>query len=64
MQTNDGQIDYETLVSEAMREAMRGVVRSVLTDVAKNGLRGEHHFYISFHTEAPGVSISRRLLEK
>ena len=64
MLTQDGHLDYEGLVSEAMREAMRGVVRTVLEDVAKNGLRGEHHFYISFHTDAPGVSVSRRLMEK
>ena len=64
MLTQDGHLDYEGLVGEAMREAMRGVVRTVLEDVAKNGLRGEHHFYISFHTDAPGVSISRRLMEK
>ena len=64
MLTEDGHLDYEGLVGEAMRDAMRSVVRTVLEDVAKNGLRGEHHFYISFHTDAPGVSISRRLLEK
>lgn len=64
MLTRDGNIDYEALVGEAMREAMRGVVRTILTDVAKAGLRGEHHYYISFYTTAPGVSISRRLMEK
>lgn len=64
MLTSDGQIDYETLVGEAMREAMRGVVRRVLTDVAENGLRGDHHYYISFNTNAPGVSLSKRLKER
>ncbi len=64
MLTRDGNIDYETLVSEAMREAYRGVVRTILHDVAANGLRGEHHYYISFYTQAPGVSVSRRLMEK
>lgn len=64
MLTQDGHLDYEGLVGEAMREAMRNVVRAVLEDVAKHGLRGEHHFYISFHTDAPGVSVSRRLMEK
>ena len=43
------------------QEALRGVVRTVLTDAAKNGLPGEHHFYISYDTNAPGVSISPRL---
>ena len=32
------------------QEALRGVVRRVLMDTAKNGLPGEHHFYISFDT--------------
>ncbi len=64
MLTRDGNIDYDLLVGEAMREAYRGVVRTILQDVAANGLRGEHHYYISFYTHAPGVSVSRRLLEK
>lgn len=43
---------------------MRSVVRSVLTRVAKTGLPGEHHFYVAFNTQAPGVTISKRLKEK
>src|SRR5258707_7639746 len=39
----------------------RGVVRRVLVDAAKKGLPGEHHFFISFDTRAPGVRISERL---
>jgi len=46
------------------REALRGVVQRVLADVARNGLAGDHHFYISFDTRAPGVRISPRLREK
>jgi uncharacterized protein len=46
------------------QQALRGVVQRVLADVAKNGLAGEHHFYISFDTGAPGVRISQRLREK
>jgi hypothetical protein len=57
-------IDYESLAQEAMQEAMRGVVRAVLTKVAASGLSGDHHFYIAFHTQAPGVTISKRLKEK
>jgi hypothetical protein len=53
-------IDYESLV----QNAMRGIVRTVLTRVAKSGLPGQHHFYIAFRTGAPGVSISKRLKEK
>ncbi len=53
-------IDYEALA----QDAMRGLVRTVLQRTAKSGLPGEHHFYISFDTNAPGVSISKRLREK
>jgi hypothetical protein len=44
-----------------LREALRGVVRRVVADVAENGLPGEHHLYISFDTNADGVRISPRL---
>ena len=46
------------------QEALRGVVRRVLADVARTGVPGEHHFYISFNTQYPGVRISPRLREK
>src|SRR5262245_48663556 len=44
------------------QEALRSVVRRVLMDTAKNGLPGEHHFYISFDTRADGVRLSPRML--
>lgn len=46
------------------QDALRGVVRKVLTEIEKTGLPGEHHFFISFMTRAPGVRISERLLER
>ncbi|MDQ0505046.1 SspB family protein [Xanthobacter agilis] len=46
------------------QEALRSVVRRVLLDVAKDGLPGDHHFYISFDTRAPGVRLSQRMREK
>lgn len=46
------------------QEALRGVVRTVLRSVEKRGLPGEHHFVITFDTTAPGVSISKRLLDR
>jgi hypothetical protein len=46
------------------QEALRGVVRKVLSEVARTGLPGEHHFFISFVTRAPGVRLSQRLLEQ
>ena len=44
------------------QEALRGVVRKVLAEVSRTGLPGEHHFFISFSTRAPGVRISEKLL--
>jgi hypothetical protein len=52
-------IRYDLLV----QEALKGVVRKVLID-AKDGLPGEHHFYISFQTDFQGVRLSNRLREK
>jgi hypothetical protein len=46
------------------QEALRGVVRTVLTDVAAKGLPGEHHFFINIDTRADGVKISPRLLAR
>lgn len=46
------------------QQALRGVVRTVLADAARNGLPGEHHFYIAFNTQAPGVRMSVRLREQ
>jgi uncharacterized protein len=54
------EIDYEAF----QQDAMRGVVRAVLSQIVKTGLPGEHHFYISFQTQAPGVILSKRLKEK
>jgi hypothetical protein len=52
-------IRYDLLV----QDALKSVVRKVLID-AKDGLPGEHHFYISFQTDFPGVRLSNRLREK
>jgi hypothetical protein len=51
-------IRYDVLA----RDALRGVLRRVLTDAAAHGLPGEHHFYITFHSSAEGVKLSPRLL--
>jgi len=51
------QIRYDLLT----QQALRGVVRSVLSEAAKKGLPGDHHFYISFDTHADGVRMSERL---
>ena len=43
------------------QQALRGVVRDVLSEAAKKGLVGDHHFYISFDTKADSVKLSQRL---
>jgi uncharacterized protein len=43
------------------QDALRGVVRTVLTDAAVTGLPGEHHFFITFDTRIDGVRLSARL---
>jgi hypothetical protein len=51
---------------EAMaQDALRGVVKAALKRAAApEGLPGAHHFYITFKTEAPGVSGPADLLGK
>lgn len=46
------------------QEALRGVMRKVLMEVSRTGLPGNHHFFITFLTGAPGVRISSRLRER
>ncbi|NGM47435.1 hypothetical protein G5B31_18005 [Rhodobacter sp. SGA-6-6] len=53
-------IDYGNL----MHRAMRGLIQSVLADVAKNGLPGAHHFFITFDTNHPDVAIADWLKER
>lgn len=46
------------------QDALRGVIRKVLSEVNRTGLPGNHHFFITFVTGAAGVRISARLREK
>src|SRR3954452_24170353 len=46
---------------EWVEEAMRQVVAHAITHVAANGLPGEHHFYVTFRTDYPGVVMPPRL---
>jgi uncharacterized protein len=43
------------------QEALRGVLRTVISDAAKNGLPGDHHFFVTFDTCAEGVRLSQRM---
>ncbi len=40
-----------------IESAMRGVVRQAVSEAAKHGLPGAHHFYISFRTDHPGTVV-------
>jgi hypothetical protein len=50
---------------EIVQDALRAVVGRVLGEVEQSGgLPGEHHFYITFKTRAPGVAIPKHLIER
>lgn len=53
-------IDYGNL----MHEAMRGLIRTVLQDVAENGLPGGHHFFITFDTDHPDAELADWLSDR
>ena len=53
-------IRYDLLV----QDALRSVVRKVLSDTARSGLVGEHHFNIAFKTQAPGVVIPPAVMSR
>jgi hypothetical protein len=56
----DSLIPYDEIV----QEALRAVVGRVLGEVEATGLPGDHHFYITFKTAAPGVDIPKHLSER
>lgn len=53
-------IDYGNL----MHTAMRGLIKTVLRDVAKNGLPGAHHFFITFDTTHPDAELADWLSDR
>ncbi|MEM1021328.1 MAG: ClpXP protease specificity-enhancing factor SspB [Pseudomonadota bacterium] len=53
-------IPYDALVKDALKQ----VAIRVLSDAAEEGLRGDHHFYITFYTSQPGVQIPKHLMAK
>ena len=54
-------MDYGALEQEALRSVVRlALERAALPD----GLPGDHHFYITFKTRAPGVSVPPDVLAK
>ena len=60
-ETPESLIPYDEIV----QDALRAVVGRVLGEVERSGgLPGDHHFYITFRTRAPGVSIPKHLMER
>lgn len=56
----DDILRYDRMVENALR----GVVKTAVEEVIEHGLSGDHHFYITFLTEYPGVSIPDYLRER
>jgi len=52
--------DYPKMVETALR----GVMREALARTSREGLPGDHHFYVTFRTRAPGVAIPKYLLAR
>ena len=60
-ETPESLIPYDEIVQEALRDVVGRVLREV---EASGGLPGEHHFYITFKTRLPGVTIPKHLSER
>jgi hypothetical protein len=54
------EIDYSALIDEAMHV----IVKKALLLVQQYGLPGGHHFFVSFITRYPGVSLSEKLRKR
>jgi hypothetical protein len=52
----DSLLPYEAWIQESLRTVMR----LALDRTARQGLPGEHHFYITFRTDHPGVRMPAR----
>ncbi|MCD8571473.1 MAG: ClpXP protease specificity-enhancing factor SspB [Alphaproteobacteria bacterium] len=57
---DDDILRYDRMVEAALR----GVVREAVQEVIDHGLAGDHHFYITFLTDYPGVQIPGYLRER
>jgi len=60
MMNEDEFLRYDKMVEKALR----GVVRSSVEEVMEHGLLGDHHFYITFITDYPGVKIPEYLKDR
>lgn len=60
MSESDDTLRYDRMVETALR----GVVRAAIEEVMEHGLAGDHHFYITFVTDYPGVKIPDYLRDR
>ena len=60
MKNEDEILRYDRMVEQALR----GVVRQAVSEVMADGLPGDHHFYITFMTDFPGVKIPDYLRDR
>ncbi|MCB9978719.1 MAG: hypothetical protein H6862_03825 [Rhodospirillales bacterium] len=60
MKKTDEMLRYDKMVEGALR----GVVRQAVEEVVASGLPGDHHFYITFMTDYPGVEIPAYLRDR
>lgn len=60
MTDDDDILRYDKMVESALR----GVVRKAVEEVIEHGLKGDHHFYITFLTDYPGVKIPEYLRDR
>ena len=52
-------INYEEIIKDSLKNA----IKKLLLDVSLKGLPGDHHFYISFITNFPGVKIAEWMMQ-
>lgn len=60
MDEDDSILRYDRMVETALR----GVVKNAIEEVMEEGLPGDHHFYITFMTDHPGVNIPDYLRDR
>jgi hypothetical protein len=64
MATRDGKMSRSIDYGRLMHRAMRILIEQVLSEVAQDGLPGEHHFFITFDTNHPGVELAQWLHDR
>jgi len=62
--TNETDEENVLRYDKMVEYALRGVVRQAVEEVMADGLPGEHHFYITFITDYPGVNIPSYLRDR